>query len=311
MVTLLRDERVSALFLAAVEAAEEAILNSLFRAESDGRPGRTRRRGPPHRKTHRPYNREREMRKTIGVLGGMGPEATAHFFSLIIRHTAAAKDQDHVPVLIYNLPQIPERTPAILGRGPSPVPLLRKGVLTLARAGADFIVIPCVSAHAFLADVRRSSPVPILSLVEEALAGAKKMNPSAETRGSSGLDGNRSIRAVRQAFRHGRHRNHHADGERTGQGHGRGLRHKEASRPGSPRAARESSSWTSPAGSSGEEPRPSSPAAPRSLSFSGTRISQSRSSSRCGSPPGPSIARAGFRAQAVGTRGSAVPDAVS
>ena len=118
------------------------------------------------------------MRKTIGVLGGMGPEATAHFFSLIIRHTAAAKDQDHVPVLIYNLPQIPERTPAILGRGPSPVPLLRKGVLTLARAGVDFIVIPCVSAHAFLADVRRSSPVPVLSLVEEALAGAKKMNPS-------------------------------------------------------------------------------------------------------------------------------------
>jgi aspartate racemase len=118
------------------------------------------------------------MRKTIGVLGGMGPEATAHFFSLIIRHTAAAKDQDHVPVLIYNLPQIPERTPAILGKGPSPVPLLRKGVRTLARAGADFVLIPCISAHAYLTEVRRTSPVPILSLVEEALAGAKKMKPS-------------------------------------------------------------------------------------------------------------------------------------
>jgi len=118
------------------------------------------------------------MRKTIGVLGGMGPEATAHFFSLIIRHTAAAKDQDHVPVLIYNLPQIPERTPAIQGRGPSPVPLLRKGVRTLARAGAGFVVIPCVSAHAFLAEVRRTSPIPILSLVEETLAGVKRMKPS-------------------------------------------------------------------------------------------------------------------------------------
>jgi aspartate racemase len=116
------------------------------------------------------------MRKTIGILGGMGPEATAHFFSLIIKHTAAAKDQDHVPVLIYNLPQIPERTPAILGQGPSPIPLLRKGVRTLARAGADFIVVPCISAHAFLPDIRRASPVPILSLLDEALADAKKKN---------------------------------------------------------------------------------------------------------------------------------------
>jgi len=116
------------------------------------------------------------MRKTIGILGGMGPEATAHFFSLIIKHTAAAKDQDHVPVLIYNLPQIPERTPAILGQGPSPLPLLRKGVRTLAQAGADFIVVPCISAHAFLPDIRRASPVPILSLLDEALAGAKKKN---------------------------------------------------------------------------------------------------------------------------------------
>jgi aspartate racemase len=118
------------------------------------------------------------MKKTIGVLGGMGPEATAHFFGLLIKHTAAAKDQDHIPVIIYSLPQIPERTPAILGKGPSPVPLLRKGIRTLARAGADFVVIPCVSAHAFLGEVRKASPVPVLSLVEEALAGAKKMKPS-------------------------------------------------------------------------------------------------------------------------------------
>ena len=117
------------------------------------------------------------MRKTIGILGGMGPEATVYFFRLIISHTAARRDQDHVPLLIYSLPQIPERTPAILGRGPSPVPLLRKGVRTLARAGAHFIVIPCISAHAFLSEIRRASPVPVLSLLEEALAGAKRNHP--------------------------------------------------------------------------------------------------------------------------------------
>jgi aspartate racemase len=123
------------------------------------------------------------MRKTIGILGGMGPEATACFFSLIIRHTDAAKDQEHLPVLIYNLPQIPERTPAILGRGPSPVPLLRKGARKLAGAGADFIVIPCLSAHAFLADVRRTSPVLVLSLVEESLAAVQKMRPAPKRAG--------------------------------------------------------------------------------------------------------------------------------
>lgn len=113
----------------------------------------------------------------------MGPEATAYFFSLIIKHTASAKDQDHAPVLIYNLPQIPERTPAILGRGPSPVPLLREGIRALSRAGADFIVVPCISAHAFLQAIRRASPVPVLSLVEHALAWTKKMRPSVKRAG--------------------------------------------------------------------------------------------------------------------------------
>lgn len=117
------------------------------------------------------------MRKTIGILGGMGPEATAYFFSLIIKHTAAAKDQEHAAVLIYSLPQIPERTAAILGKGPSPVPLLRKGVRTLARAGAGLIVIPCITAHGFLPEIRRSSPVPVLSLLDETLTSVKKKNP--------------------------------------------------------------------------------------------------------------------------------------
>lgn len=123
------------------------------------------------------------MRKTIGILGGMGPEATAYFFSLIIRHTAATRDQGHVPVLIYNLPQIPERTAAILGRGPSPVPLLRKGAKTLAKAGASFIVVPCISAHVFLPDIRRASPVPVISLLDETLASIKEKYPGIKRAG--------------------------------------------------------------------------------------------------------------------------------
>ncbi len=123
------------------------------------------------------------MKKTIGILGGMGPEATAYFFSLIIKDTAAARDQDHIPVIIYNLPQVPERTAALLGKGPSPVPLLRKGIRRLGRAGADFIVIPCITAHAFLPEIKTAGRVPILSLLDEALALSRKKIPKLKRAG--------------------------------------------------------------------------------------------------------------------------------
>ena len=123
------------------------------------------------------------MKKTIGILGGMGPEATAYFFNLVVKDTAAARDQDHIPIIIYNLPQIPERTAALLGKGPSPVPLLREGARRLARAGADFIVIPCITAHAFLPEIEAVSRVPILSLLDEALSFARKKIPGLKRAG--------------------------------------------------------------------------------------------------------------------------------
>jgi len=55
------------------------------------------------------------MKKTIGILGGMGPEATAYFFKLIIKNTKAEKDQEHIPVVIYSHPEVPPRTDAVLG----------------------------------------------------------------------------------------------------------------------------------------------------------------------------------------------------
>jgi aspartate racemase len=103
--------------------------------------------------------------KIIGILGGMGPEATAYFFQLIVRHTQAARDQDHIPIIVWNNPKIPERTAAVLGRGPSPVPLLREGVRRLARAGADIIVVPCITAHAFLREMKAAASVPILDIL--------------------------------------------------------------------------------------------------------------------------------------------------
>jgi aspartate racemase len=104
-------------------------------------------------------------RKTIGILGGMGPEATAYFFQLIIGQTQASRDQDHIPIIIWNNPKIPERTAAVLGHGPSPVLLLKDGVRRLARVGADFIVIPCITAHTFLREMTAASSIPILNIL--------------------------------------------------------------------------------------------------------------------------------------------------
>jgi aspartate racemase len=117
------------------------------------------------------------VKKTIGILGGMGPEATAYFFRLIIERTRAERDQDHIPILIYNNPRIPPRTDALLRRGPSPLPLLRQGIRKLKGAGADFIVMPCITAHAFFPQLRAREGVPLLDIVAETAAYARKNIP--------------------------------------------------------------------------------------------------------------------------------------
>jgi aspartate racemase len=117
------------------------------------------------------------VKKTIGILGGMGPEATAYFFNLIIKYTMAEKDQDHIPVIIYNNPKIPPRTEALLQKGPSPVPLLRQGLKMLNRAGADFTVIPCITAHAFLSQIAAKEKSHLLNILEEVLAYTQKKIP--------------------------------------------------------------------------------------------------------------------------------------
>jgi len=114
------------------------------------------------------------MEKVIGILGGMGPEATVDCFAKIIKNTPATKDQDHLRVVIDSNPSVPDRTAAIIGDGESPVPVMAAGCRALQRAGADFIIIPCVSAHVFLAAVRRQIELPVLSIfdaVAEAITG--------------------------------------------------------------------------------------------------------------------------------------------
>jgi len=101
--------------------------------------------------------------KVIGILGGMGPEATLDLFGKIIRNTPAKHDQDHLRVLVDDNPKIPDRTRAILNGGENPVPMMVKSGRSLIDAGADFIIVPCITAHFFLNEVSRNLNRPILS----------------------------------------------------------------------------------------------------------------------------------------------------
>ena len=123
------------------------------------------------------------MKKTIGILGGMGPEATAQMYTLIIKNTWAEKDQDHIQVLIYSNPKIPPRTDAILGKGPDPTSDLIKGIKLLLNGGSDFIIIPCITAHYFLPGIKKQIKFSYLSLIDESLKWVKKNVPNIKKAG--------------------------------------------------------------------------------------------------------------------------------
>jgi len=114
------------------------------------------------------------MKKTIGILGGMGPEATAYMYSLIIKHTQVKKDQDHIRIFIYSNPEIPPRTDAVLKQGSSPVPFLFEGIQRLKNAGVDFVILPCITAHYFMPEVLAQIDIPFLSLLDESLIWTKE-----------------------------------------------------------------------------------------------------------------------------------------
>lgn len=113
----------------------------------------------------------------IGILGGMGPEATLYLFQKIIKNTGATKDQDHFRVLIDNNTKIPDRTPGILGQGETPLPMMIVTAKNLEKAGADFITIPCVSAHYFIEELRKEVAIPVISIIDEVAGEIQRRLP--------------------------------------------------------------------------------------------------------------------------------------
>ena len=115
--------------------------------------------------------------KVLGILGGMGPAATAEFLRLLAELAEADRDQDHPQIILFSNPRIPDRTAAITGGGEDPAPLILEGLKRLESWGADLLAVPCNTAHVFIDIFRKELDVPLVHIVEETLSRARTASP--------------------------------------------------------------------------------------------------------------------------------------
>lgn len=102
----------------------------------------------------------------LGVIGGMGPAATTNFLRQLDELTVAERDQDHVAYVVWGDPRIPDRSEALLGRGPSPLPHLTAAVTALTTIGVQLIAMPCNTAHHWIEEMSAVTPVPIIDMID-------------------------------------------------------------------------------------------------------------------------------------------------
>jgi aspartate racemase len=105
-------------------------------------------------------------KQRIGVLGGMGPAATIDFMAKVRSATPACRDQDHVPLIVHCVPQIPDRSTAVLANTDAPLPHLMDGVRLLQDAGVQAIAIACNTAHHWHGRLQAQARVPILHIAD-------------------------------------------------------------------------------------------------------------------------------------------------
>lgn len=116
------------------------------------------------------------MKQIVGVLGGMGPLATVDFLRKIVEETPASCDQEHIPLVVYSVPQIPDRSHSIIADGESPLPMLLRGAKTLQDSGAAFIAIPCNTAHYWHRALAAGLDIPVLHIADCVCAQIEHMN---------------------------------------------------------------------------------------------------------------------------------------
>ncbi|HQD39229.1 MAG: amino acid racemase [Firmicutes bacterium] len=139
--------------------------------------------------------------KVVGIIGGMGPQATVDLFQKIIDITPAKCDQEHLKILIYCDPTIPDRTRAILGKGSSPVPKLLGAARSLIEMGAELLAIPCNTAHYFVPVLQKSLPVPVIHMLHEVAQEIRRKHSGVEKVGLLATDGTIAAGVYEKALR--------------------------------------------------------------------------------------------------------------
>ena len=141
-----------------------------------------------------------QQKRVPGVLGGMGPEATLDFMNRLMHASRAATDQDHLRVLIDHNPTVPNRHAAIDGTGAPVGPVLAQMAAGLERAGADFLVMVCNTAHAFQADIESACSIPFVSMIEVVIGQLRARHPEARRIGVMAADGCLEARLYQRAL---------------------------------------------------------------------------------------------------------------
>jgi aspartate racemase len=120
------------------------------------------------------------MHRIVGIIGGMGPEATVDLMRRVIAKTPASDDQDHVHLIVESNPKIPSRIAHLIdGTGADPTSELIRIAVNLQRAGADALAIPCNTAHAYASAIRRAVTLPLLDMVELTVQQIASSRPAA------------------------------------------------------------------------------------------------------------------------------------
>jgi aspartate racemase len=138
--------------------------------------------------------------KIIGILGGMGPEATADLFLRILRATPVERDQDHFRIIIDSNSKIPDRTAGITGAGPSPLPSMMETGRNLVKAGVDFIVMPCNTAHYFHNELEQLLRVPVLHMIKLSAKHVKENYPDVKRVGLQATNGTLANKLYHDAY---------------------------------------------------------------------------------------------------------------
>lgn len=142
------------------------------------------------------------MEKALGIIGGMGPLATVNLFEKIVLLTDAKNDQEHLQILIDNNTRIPDRTNYILnGTGEDPTIQLVESALKLQSIGADYLVMPCNTAHNFYDKIVEAIDIPFLNMIEETGKYILKKYPDIKDIGLLATEGTISAKVYDDVFK--------------------------------------------------------------------------------------------------------------